>query len=123
MESVRLLVGAVLVGLLCSLDMVPALAHTHLKKTAPAAGATVDAVNEIRLQFDEPIEPRLSQVAVATVAGLKIASETMSDPNDKMTLIAKLSQALQPGTYKVDWRVVSVDTHKIKGSFTFRVRP
>jgi methionine-rich copper-binding protein CopC len=28
---------------------------------------------------------------------------------------------LQDGIYKVVWRVVSVDTHVTKGSFTFRI--
>jgi copper resistance protein C len=123
MKWVRLLMGAALVGLLCSLDIGPALAHAHLKKSIPAAGATVDAVSEIRLQFDEAIEPRLSRVAVATLGGLKLPPEIVSDPNDRMTLIVKFSQPLQPGSYKVDWRIVSADTHKIKGSFTFRVQP
>ena len=110
-------------GLICSLSVIPALAHTHLKKTLPTPGATADAVNEIQLQFDEAIEPRLSQVAVATLGGLKVSSEIVSDPHNKMTLIVKFSKALQPGSYKVEWRVVSGDTHKVKGSFTFRVRP
>ena len=32
-------------------------------------------------------------------------------------------KALPPGTYKVIWRVLSVDTHRTQGSFTFRVGP
>jgi copper resistance protein C len=28
---------------------------------------------------------------------------------------------LPPGTYKVRWRVLSVDTHTTEGSFSFRV--
>jgi methionine-rich copper-binding protein CopC len=28
---------------------------------------------------------------------------------------------LRPGTYKVSWRVLSVDTHTTEGTFTFRV--
>ena len=30
---------------------------------------------------------------------------------------------LPPGTYKVIWRVLSVDTHRTQGDFTFRVGP
>ena len=30
-------------------------------------------------------------------------------------------KALPPGTYKVSWHVVSVDTHPTEGSFTFQV--
>jgi methionine-rich copper-binding protein CopC len=26
-----------------------------------------------------------------------------------------------PGTYKVNWRVLSVDTHRTEGNFTFRI--
>jgi len=30
-------------------------------------------------------------------------------------------KALPPGTYKVNWRALSVDTHKTDGTFTFKV--
>ena len=32
-------------------------------------------------------------------------------------------KAMPPGTYKVIWRVLSVDTHRAQGDFTFRVGP
>jgi len=32
-------------------------------------------------------------------------------------------RALPAGTYKVIWRVLSVDTHRTQGDFTFRVGP
>jgi CopC domain len=46
-----------------------------------------------------------------------------SDPADKATLIVKFAQPLQAGSRKVNWQAVSADTHKVKGSFTFQVRP
>ena len=46
-----------------------------------------------------------------------------SDPADKSTLIVKLPQPLAAGSYKVNWQAISADTHKVKGSFTFHVRP
>jgi methionine-rich copper-binding protein CopC len=30
-------------------------------------------------------------------------------------------KALPPGTYQVHWRVLSVDTHKTEGNFSFSV--
>ena len=30
-------------------------------------------------------------------------------------------KSLPPGTYRVRWHVLSVDTHKTEGSFTFHV--
>jgi methionine-rich copper-binding protein CopC len=31
-------------------------------------------------------------------------------------------RADQPGTYRVKWRVLSVDTHATEGAFSFQVR-
>ncbi len=99
-------------------------AHAHLKKSVPAAGSTVAAtLSEIRLQFDEAIEARLSKVKVESKAGVVITEPIAGDPADKSTLIVKLSQPLAAGSYKVNWQAISADTHKVKGSFTFHVRP
>ena len=37
-------------------------------------------------------------------------------------LIVPLADSLKPGTYTVDWHVVSVDGHKTKGHYTFSVK-
>ena len=42
------------------------------------------------------------------------------DRSDHALLHISLPQ-LRAGTYKVVWRVVSVDTHVTNGNFTFRV--
>ena len=36
---------------------------------------------------------------------------------------ARRAQGARPGTYKVSWRVLSVDTHRTQGDFSFRVGP
>jgi copper resistance protein C len=101
-----------------------ALAHSQLKKSVPAAGATVAAgPSEVRLQFSEVVEPRFSKVTVE-LKGEPVASEAAaSDPSDKTTLIVRFAQPLQAGSYKVNWQAVSADTHKVKGNFTFQVVP
>jgi hypothetical protein len=42
------------------------------------------------------------------------------DPSNQALLHVSLPP-LETGTYKVVWRVVSVDTHVTSGNFTFRV--
>jgi len=37
------------------------------------------------------------------------------------TLLRVPLKPLAPGTYRVKWRVLSVDTHVTEGDFTFRV--
>ena len=80
-----------------------AQAHSHLKKAVPAPGSTVaSTLPEIRLQFDEFIEARLSSVRVESKTGVAIRTEPVaSEPTDKNTLIVRLSQPLTVGTYKV----------------------
>jgi methionine-rich copper-binding protein CopC len=115
---------AMLIASLLGVMSGAALAHSHLKQSSPAAGATVAAgPTEIRLQFNEVVEPRFSKVNVE-FKGKPVTSEpAASDPSDKTTLIVKFTQPLQAGSYKVNWQAVSADTHKVKGSFTFQVRP
>ena len=102
-----------------------AFAHAHLKTSLPAAGATVaTGASEARLQFNEAVEPALSKISVEVKGGKPVAAQPpVSDPADKATLIVKFSQPLPAGSYEVNWQVVSADTHKVKGSFSFQVRP
>jgi methionine-rich copper-binding protein CopC len=36
-------------------------------------------------------------------------------------MLQVLLKPIEPGTYRVKWRVLSVDTHVTEGDFTFRV--
>ncbi len=44
------------------------------------------------------------------------------DEKNNTQLTVPLEQTLTPGTYQVDWHVVSVDGHKTKGSYHFSVK-
>jgi copper resistance protein C len=122
---VRGIGAAALVVMLSGFYPAAAQAHSHLKKSVPAAGSTVaTGPSEVRLQFDESVEPRFSKVSVEAKGGKVVTSEpATSDPGDKTTLTVKFAEPLQAGSYKVNWQAVSADTHKVKGSFTFQVRP
>ncbi|PKB25358.1 hypothetical protein B0I00_0554 [Novosphingobium kunmingense] len=107
----------------------PALAHPKLVSSSPAASATVAATNRLTLTFSE----RLMQLSgidlamtgmpgMANHAPMKIGGVRTTVGRDGKTLIAALPRRLAAGTYKLDWHVVSVDTHRIAGSLTFTVR-
>jgi copper resistance protein C len=116
--------AAVLMGSLSSLAGL-AQAHTQLQMSVPAAGAVTDtATTEIRLQCHKKIEANISHVKVASRGGQAVAiAPAAADPNDKSAGVVRSAEPLRSGTYKVNWRVISVDTHKVKGSFTLQVRP
>jgi len=100
-----------------------AFAHAQLKKSSPAAGATVAPPSELRLEFSEAVEPIFSGVILKSTNG---ASEPLgrakADSGDDKALIAKISRPLSPGRYSVRWHAVSVDTHRTEGTFEFTVK-
>lgn len=101
---------------------VAALAHAHLVRAVPAAGGTVrTAPSEVTLRFSEKLEPKFSSVVVRDGAGKQVdKGDPVVDKADRM-VIRVLLPPLEPGVYKVEWRAVSADTHKVDGDFTFKV--
>ena len=43
------------------------------------------------------------------------------DPSDPKLLVLDVTK-LPPGAYRVTWHVVSIDTHRTEGDFTFTVK-
>jgi methionine-rich copper-binding protein CopC len=99
-----------------------ALAHAHLRSATPAVGSTVRAAPaELVLRFTEKLEPAFSTAEVRGPDGSRVEDgKAAIDPRDATVLRVKL-KPLAAGTYKVAWHVVSVDTHKTEGDFTFTV--
>ena len=97
-------------------------AHAFLKEAEPNVGCTVpSSPNEVRIRFTENIEPAFSSIQVFDSSGKEMDKRDVHlDRSDRALLHVSLPR-LGPGTYKVVWRVVSVDTHVTNGNFTFRV--
>lgn len=99
-------------------------AHAYLQRADPRAKSTVrTAPTQVRLWFTEELEPAFSSVQVVNEGGQRVdKGDSQVDPSAPKLLRISLSP-LPPGTYKVIWRVLSVDGHVTKGNFTFRVAP
>ena len=102
---------------------VAAFAHAHLVRATPAVGGTVHTPpNEVTLRFSEKLEPAFSSVVVRDSSGNQVdKADGTVDKGDRTLMRVMLQQPLAPGVYKVEWRAVSADTHKVEGDFTFRV--
>ncbi|MEK7364383.1 MAG: copper resistance CopC family protein [candidate division NC10 bacterium] len=99
-------------------------AHAFLDRADPRAGSTVKvAPAQVRIWFTESLEPAFSSVRVLDQAGRRVdKGDSQVDPTNLRLLRVSLPP-LPPGTYKVIWRVLSVDSHVTEGDFTFRVTP
>jgi methionine-rich copper-binding protein CopC len=114
----RLLIFAtsVVVSLLAA---TAAEAHAFLDHAEPRVGSTVPtAPRELSLSFTQNIEPAFSSVEVSDANGARVDLGKASFSASVMRVGLK---PLTPGTYRVRWQVLSVDTHTTEGSFTFHV--
>ena len=108
-----------------TLALLPAAAQAHamLDRAMPPVGSTVaSSPKEIVLSFTEPVEPAFSSIEVRSETGAAM-QDGKASVGAKRTQLRVALKALPPGSYKVIWRVLSVDTHRTQGDFTFHVGP
>jgi copper resistance protein C len=112
--------AAVVLGLSwLMLGTVAAYAHAHLTRSEPRDGSTVvPAPHEVSLWFTEGLEKVFTTVEVHDAQGARVDQGDPQISGDTMRVELK---PLPPGTYKVIWRALSVDTHKTDGTFSFQV--
>ena len=106
-------------ALLSVMAITAAQAHAFLDHAEPRVGSTVPtAPREIALFYSQNLEPAFSSVEVSDANGARV---DVGRPKINASTMRVGLKQLAPGTYRVRWQVLSVDTHKSEGSFTFRV--
>jgi methionine-rich copper-binding protein CopC len=121
--------GAWSIALLFLICPLPALAHARLVRSSPASQAQVAAPPEhIELWFSELLEEGFNSVEVVRAAELAAKHHTnlaqgtpTVDRADRTHMMVPV-QRLAPGSYAVEWRVLSRDGHSATGRFTFQIR-
>jgi methionine-rich copper-binding protein CopC len=105
-----------------ALGTASAQAHALLERAEPRVGSQVQVVPaEVMLWFSEPLEGAFSKVAVVDANGRRVdRDDAHVDASDKLLLRVSL-QNLAAGSYTVEWRAVSLDSHVTQGHFVFRV--
>lgn len=105
-----------------------AFGHARLTRSVPAQNAELSVIpRAVCLWFSEPVEKAFSRFEVKDAEGNRVddeeawkASENSRGTGAEVVLPLK---PIGPGTYTVQWDVLSVDTHKLKGEFQFTVLP
>jgi len=109
----------ILSALLAVLGNVAAQTHAFLDRASPLVGSTVaSAPREVSLTFTQNVEAAFSSVQVTDGNGARVDQGKPQVSGNTMRVGLK---SLSAGTYRVRWQVLSVDTHKTEGSFTFSV--
>jgi copper resistance protein C len=94
-------------------------AHAFLDHAEPRVGSTVPtAPRELVLSYTQNLEPAFSSVEVSDANGARV---DLGKPKIGTSTMRVGLKPLSPGTYRVRWQVLSVDTHTTEGSFTFNV--
>jgi methionine-rich copper-binding protein CopC len=96
-----------------------AVAHAALHHASPEVGSTVsESPHEVTLTFTDALEVVFSSADVTDSTGERVDEGKSQVNGNTMRIALKM---LSPGSYRVHWRAVSVDSHRTEGSFTFKV--
>ncbi|TWC20514.1 MULTISPECIES: copper homeostasis periplasmic binding protein CopC [unclassified Pseudomonas] len=104
-------------------------AHPKLLSTTPAEGSQGSAPEKIELHFSENLMTKFSgaKLLMTEMPGMSAHSPMpmpakVSGSEDPKTMVIVPNTPLMSGTYQVQWRAVSSDTHPITGNVTFKVK-
>jgi copper transport protein len=112
------------VGLVLLVLLLPAIAsaHAELVTSEPAADAVLARPPErVRLSFSEPIEPDFFTLEVYAANQTRVDRNDARVPPDNVASLEVTLSDLRPGAYTVVWRVLSIDGHVVRGTFSFSV--
>jgi len=110
------IIGTILLLLLATGD---AYAHAMLDHAEPRVGNKVSgAPRAVTLWFTQKLEPAFSNITVTNSKGERVDVGKTHVSGNQMSVSLR---AAGTGTYRVNWRVLSVDTHTTEGNFTFQV--
>jgi methionine-rich copper-binding protein CopC len=101
-----------------------AIAHAHamLDRAIPPVGGTVGSPpRAVSLTFTEKLEPAFSTIRVENASGARVDAGKPQVERGSGNILRVGLKPLPPGSYKVIWKVLSVDTHTTEGSFSFQV--
>jgi copper resistance protein C len=100
-----------------------ASAHSRLVKSDPSARAVLaTAPKELKLWFNEPVEPAFAKIWIILVQGRQISLTSRGDSSDRKLLVVTLPDNLPAGPVNIGYHVLSVDGHVIEEKLSFTVK-
>jgi len=98
-----------------------ALAHNKLVKSAPTAGAALNASpSRVEMWFEEKPDLTVSKIAVKGPTGAVQMGPVHA--NTGKSIVSDFKGKLTDGQYVVSWQTAGDDSHVSKGDFSFSVK-
>lgn len=120
MTRVRALLLLPVIAVLMAAMTGTASAHAVLDSSSPPDGSRLEqSPAEVSLHFDEAVGPIARETRVLDES-LRTVSTSVSR-NQSSTVTIRLRPSLPVGTYVVQFRVISADSHPVTGTVTFGV--
>jgi len=106
----------------CALTTTVAAGHAVLQRAEPRIESKLKrAPDEVKLYFTERLEPAYSAFRVLNDQGVQVDRRDSRVDRTNPALLRATLPPLRTGTYKVQWRVLSIDGDVTEGTFTFRI--
>ena len=106
----------------CALTASVAAGHAVLQRAEPRLQSKLTrSPDEVKLYFSERLEPRYSSLRVLNDQGVQVDRRDSRVDRANPALLRATLPPLPAGTYKVVWRVLSIDADVTVGAFTFRI--
>jgi methionine-rich copper-binding protein CopC len=100
-----------------------AAAHSRLVKSDPSARAVLNAApKELKLWFNEGVEPAFAKVWIIPAQGAQISLASHGDSSNPRLLIVALPDNLPAGPVNIGYHMLSVDGHTVDDKLTFTVK-
>jgi methionine-rich copper-binding protein CopC len=109
---------------LASVDVARAHAHLHLSDPAKEAVTSISPP-ELTLHFTEALEIPLCKIDLKNALSgevVKLSKPTQLENDPKSLRVVVMDKSLKNDVYKVNWKVVSTDGHKMQGDYQFTVK-
>jgi methionine-rich copper-binding protein CopC len=101
-----------------------AAAHSRLTRSDPAARAVLEtAPKELKLWFNEGVEPAEAKVWIVPAQGSKIPLTSRGDSSDPKLLIVTFPDTAPAGEVVIGFHILSVDGHVVEDKLRFTIKP
>ena len=106
----------------CALTASAAVGHAVLQRAEPRVESKLKrSPEEVKLYFTEGLEPAYSSARVVNDRGQQVDRRDSRVDRANPVLLRVTLPPLPAGTYRVMWRVLSIDADVTEGDFTFRI--